>query len=204
MILLCTASDDYIEKYKPCIISQQSYCNRNNYRYVLIQGSPESRNWKRTKITELSHLLNDTSEDICLIDGDCYIKDICPKIDKIVNNKKDIFYVNGRSGRLNSGFLYFKNNARTKKFVADLQEKLKQSVPKNKGYFVTIEGENGHIIWLKDEWETSGNNIFHEVDYRWNCSSPKLKESAYILHFTNALKKEIYKYNENLRSSSKS
>ena len=202
--LLCVADNEYIKKYKPCIDSQQTFCNRNNYKYNLIQGAPESRNWKRTKIDELSNLLNNTNDDVCLIDGDCYIKDNCPTLDRFLIEGKDIFYAKGRSGRLNSGFLYFKNNVRTRAFVKELQEKLKLPVPRGKGYFVTTEGENGHIIWIKDEWELSGKNIFYEISFHWNCSSPKLKETAYILHFTNALKKEIYKYNEDLRSTSQS
>ena len=203
MILLCTASDDYIEKFKPCISSQAIWCKKYGYSYNLIRGSQESRNWKRAKIDELEYLLNNTDEDICLIDGDCYIKDRCPPID-FLNKKKSIFYVNGKSGRLNSGFLYFKNNDHSRNFIKELKEKLKLPIPRGQGYFVTTEGENGHIIWLQDEWSNNGKNVFQQISFEWNCASPRLKEKAYILHFTGSLKKEIYKYNENLRGTSKS
>lgn len=203
MILLCTASDDYIEKYKPCISSQMIYCRKHGYTYKLIQGSQESRNWKRAKIDELENLLNTTEEDVCLIDGDCLIKDRTPAID-FLNKKKSIFYVNGKSGRLNSGFVYFKNNQHSKDFIKELKEKLKLSIPRGKGYFVTTEGENGHIIWLQDEWTQAGRNVFQQISFEWNCASPVFKERAYILHFTGPLKKEIYKYNDRIRSSSKS
>lgn len=203
MILLCTASDDYIEKYKPCISSQIIWCRKHGYTHHLIKGAQESRNWKRAKIDELEILLNTTDQDICLIDGDCYIKELCPPID-FLNKKKSIFYVNGKSGRLNSGFVYFKNNDHSRNFIKELKEKLKFSIPRGKGYFVTTEGENGHIIWLQDEWLQSGKNVFQQISFEWNCASPKLKERAYILHFTGSLKKEIHKYNDNLRSTSKS
>jgi hypothetical protein len=193
MILLCSASDDYIEKYKPCINSQKEYCNKHSYTYKLISGTKESRNWKRAKIDELEYFLNHTTDDVCLIDGDCYIKEDCPKFNVFLNNKS-IYYANGKSGRLNSGFIYFKNNDESRTFVKDLKEKLKLRIPKGKGYFVTTEGENGHIIWLKDEYEKSNQDIFYEIPKLWNCSSPLLKGDAYILHFTNDLKKEIYKY----------
>jgi hypothetical protein len=200
MIVLCIASDNYKLKYLPCIESQEKYCNRMNYTYTLVSGPDDSRNWKRAKVEELSSIINITNDDILLIDGDCYIKDICPPIDFLTEDKS-IFYVNGKSGRLNSGFLYFKNNSYSKDFVKELLEKLNEPIPRGHGYFVTSEGENGHIIWLQNEWIKSGKSFFQEIDVEWNCANPKLKETAYILHFTGLLKKEIYKYNDNLRSA---
>jgi len=198
MILLCTASDNYIKKYKSCIISQQEYCNRNNYKYILIQGTLKSRNWKRAKIEELHSIIDTTDDDILLIDGDCYIKNNCPPLDNFLNKDKSIYYANGKSGRLNSGFLYFKNNLESKNFVRELLKKLEKPVPRGRGYFVTKEGENGHIIWLKDEYEKALKNIFQEIPKLWNCSSPILEKEAYVLHFTNDLKKGIHRYNEGL------
>lgn len=195
MILLCTASDDYIEKYRSCIESQKRYCQKYNYTYHLVDGSPESRNWKRFKIEELARLLNTTGEDVCLIDGDCYIKDNCVKMETFLS-EESIYYVNGHSGRLNSGFLYFKNDTHSKDFVEELQEKLKLPVPRGKGYYVTKAGENGHVIWLQNEWKDKG--VLKEIGVEWNCTIPSSKESAYILHFTGPLKKEIRKYNANI------
>lgn len=194
MILLCTASDDYIKKYSLCIESQKQYCKKYNYQYKLVNGNQQERNWKRAKVEELNKLLNNQDNDICLIDSDCLIKDTCPSFDVFLEADKSIYYVNGKSRRLNSGFLYFKNNNVTKQFVQDLIEKLTLQVPKGKGYYVTKEGENGHIIWLKDEYEKAGKNIFQKILKKWNCSSPLLKNDAYILHFTNDLKKEYNKY----------
>lgn len=193
MILLCTASNDYIEKYQTCIKSQERYCQKNNYTYHLVDGSPESRNWKRFKIEELDRLLNETSEDVCLIDGDCYIKDSCPKMEHFINDSS-IYYVNGHSGRLNSGFLYFKNDLNSKEFIKELKEKLKLPVPRGKGYYVTKAGENGHVIWLQTEWSTNNKNVFCEIGVKWNCTVPSSKNDAYILHFTGPLKKEIRNY----------
>jgi hypothetical protein len=200
MILLCIASDNYKLKYLSCIESQERYCSKMNYTYKLVSGPDDSRNWKRAKVEELTNIINATDDDILLIDGDCYIKDICPPIDFLTEDKS-IFYVNGKSGRLNSGFLYFKNNNHSRDFVAELKEKLKCKLPRGRGYFVTTEGENGHVIWLQDEWIKSEKNVFQEIGFEWNCASPKLKQKAYILHFTGLLRKEIYKYNENLRTS---
>jgi hypothetical protein len=201
MILLCTADNNYIEKYKPCIDSQKDWCKKNNYTYTLVSGTRESCNWKREKINKLMYLLDTTDEDVCLIDGDCYIKENCPSIN-FLNSKKSIYYANGKSERLNSGFLYYKNNSYSKKFVKELLEKLNNPIPRGKGYFVTTEGENGHIIWIQNEWINNGLDIFQKISRYWNCSSPKLKELAYILHFTNDLRKEIRKYNEEYFRSS--
>lgn len=193
MIILCTASDDYVEKYKPCILSQKRYCEKNNYEYRLISGQKEERNWKRSKIDELLNLLENTNSDVLLIDADCLIKDTCPKLEEFVTDKS-IYYANGKSGRLNSGFLYFKNTQKSIEFLYDLKQKLMLRIPRGKGYYVTKEGENGHIIWTKAEFEEAGKHIFLEISKKWNCSSPAMKEEAYVLHFTNDLKKEIYKY----------
>jgi len=204
MKLLCIASDNYKEKYLPCIKSQEQYSLKMDYDYILISGPDDSRNWKRAKVEELYKLINLTNDDIVLIDGDCYIKKSCPAFSNFINKERSIYYAHGKPNRLNSGFIYFKNNLRSKKFINDLKEKLENPVPKGKGYFVTSEGENGHVIWLKDVYEKNNLNIFQEISKKWNCSSPKFKKEAYILHFTNDLRKEIYKYNENLRSPSKS
>lgn len=182
MILLCTASDNYIEKYKVCISSQTMWCRKHSYTYNLVNGTQESRNWKRAKIDELEKLLTTTKEDVCLIDGDCLIKDACPPID-FLNDQKSIYYANGKSGRLNSGFLYFKNNNTSRQFIKELKEKLQHPIPSKKGYYVTKKGENGHIIWLQDEWNQEGKNIFQQISFEWNCTSPKLKKKPifYIL-----------------------
>jgi len=203
MIILCIASDNYKIKYLPCIKSQEQYCAKNNYNYVLISGPDDSRNWKRAKIEELCNLITSYDDDIVLIDGDCYIKDTCPPFTDFIIADKSIYYANGKSGRLNSGFLYFKNNIDSKQFINELAEKLKKPVPRGNGYFVTAEGENGHIIWLKDDWEKKEKNVFQEIPNLWNCSRKSCKKDAYILHFTNDLRKEIYNYNENLRTSQK-
>ena len=129
-----------------------------------------------------------------MIDGDCYIKEQTPNFKKFLRPDKSIYYVNGRSGRLNSGFLYFKNDQHSKDFVSELITKLGQSLPSGKGYFVTPEGENGHVIWIKDEWEKAGRDIFHELPKHYNCSLKSLQHQAYILHFTNELRRGIHGY----------
>lgn len=189
MIILCAASDDYIEKYKPCIDSQINYCKKYDYEYKLISGKKEDRNWKRTKIDELKILLENTDSDVLLIDADCLIKDNCPMLTEFLNNKS-IYYANGHSGRLNSGFLYFKNCNKSLEFVKELQEKLKLPIPRGKGYFVSKTGENGHIIWIKSQWIEEGKDIFKNIGINWNCTLPSKKDSAFILHFTGPMKQE--------------
>lgn len=192
MILLCTASDNYTEKWKSCIDSHELYCKKHNYEYVLITGTRESRNWKRTKIDELQYFLESTTSDVCLIDADCLVKDTCPAINFL--NDKSVYYTTGKSGRLNSGFIYFKNDNNSKEFIKELKEKLSLPVPKGKGYFVTLVGENGHIIWLLNEWLERDKDIFKLVSNVWNCSSLTSTDDAYILHFTGLLRKEYHNY----------
>jgi len=191
MILLCLASDNYVRKYSVCIASQEQYCKKHGYTYKLITGKKEERNWKRAKVDEVCKFLAD--DDVCLIDADCLIKDNCPQTETFISDKS-IYYAVGKSKRLNSGFLYFKKDKKSKKFIKDLKNKLSYEVPNNSGYFVTKEGENGHIIWLKAEYEQKNIDIFQEIPKLWNCSSPALMDDAYILHFTNNLKNELEKF----------
>jgi hypothetical protein len=201
MIVLCTASDNYVSKYDFCIDSQNKYCQQNNYQYHLITGAKESRNWKRAKIYALKELLDNTNSDVLMIDCDCFITDKTPPLDSFLTDKS-IYYANGISGRLNSGFVYFKNDHHSKKFVDDLIELLKSDVPMGKGFFVTRGGENGHMIWLQSIYQEQNQEIFCEISYQWNCSSPKLTSESYVLHFTNLMKKLFPKYkNENSRIS---
>lgn len=202
--VICTASDNYVKKYFPCIDTHKQYCARQGYTYNLITGSQTSRNWKRAKLLEVKKELETTNNDVLIIDGDCYIKKDCPPLGKFISKKKSVYYANGKSGRCNSGFMFFKNNAKSLKYVTDVISRFDQSVPRGEGYYVTKEGENGHIIWVMEEYKNKKSKIFQEISNKWNCSSPARKRSAYVLHFTNDLKKEIYKYNENLRSSQKS
>jgi len=202
--VICTASDDYVAKYFPCIDTHKQYCAKHGYEYKLITGSQSSRNWKRTKLFEVQKELTTTDNHVLIIDGDCYIKKTCPPLTQFISKKKSIYYANGKSGRCNSGFMFFKNNSKSLKYVNDVIERFDMQVPRGKGYYVTTEGENGHIIWVMTEYKDNKSKIFQEISNRWNCTSPKNKHRSYIMHFTNDLKKEIYKYNENLRSSQKS
>ena len=191
--VLCVADYDYVKSHQFCIDSHRKYCKKNNYEYVLISGDKNSRNWKRSKVDELIDLLYNFNDDVLLIDADCFIKENTPEFLNFLTNKS-IYFVKGKSKRLNSGFLYFKNNDKSKKFLLDLKERLKTAIPKGRGYFVTKEGENGHIIWLKADYEMQGKHIFQEISFHWNCSLPKLEDKAHVLHFTNDLRKRIHKY----------
>ena len=192
--VLCVASDDYAEKYYQCIKSQDQFCNLHQYNFVLVKGHKDSRNWKRSKVEELYKLLTTQSNDVLLIDCDCLIKKETPKLETFLIKEKSIYYVKGKSGRLNSGFLYFKNNAESKKFVEDIFDRFSKTVPAS--HYVTKEGENGHIIWLQNDYLSEGKDIFFELSKLWNCSSLTLEKEAYVLHFTNDLKKKYTAYND--------
>lgn len=191
--LLCVADFVYTGRYFPCIISQKEYCARNDYDYKLITGEADERNWKRYKVDLIIELLKKTEGDVVIIDADCFIKEDCPPFESFLVDNKDIYYVDGRSGRPNSGFIYFKNNINSLEFIETVKQRLKVRVPE-RAHFVSTEGENGHINWTVADWMRSEKNIFHKLPIDWNCSSKQYEQDAYILHFTNELSRRINNY----------
>jgi len=180
--LLCIASEDYLEKYKRCILSQKNYCKKNKYNYCLDTELTDIKHWKDwywKKIIGAKKLLP-TCDFLVIIDCDCEITDLAEPIESVID-ENSIYYVNGISSRPNSGFLIIKNNPRGENFLNNVLSKRDKEFPQG---FRSDKGENGQVIWELSE----NSSQTKEIPLKWNCSQPEFLKDAYIIHYTNKMK----------------
>ena len=185
IIMSCSSSPDFVVKWQRCIDSQKAYCEKHGYDYViddrpLLEGQTKHE-WTWKKHYTLDQY-EDTHDIFIGIDADCEIQDNAPPIESVLN-ENSIYYVLGISGRPNAGFMVYRNDKIRKYFHTELMKRRPHPVPGN--FKVKSLGDNGHVIWILSEM-TEG---LQELPLKWNCSQPKCKDSAYILHYTNRLKK---------------
>jgi hypothetical protein len=184
IIFYCVASQDYVKKYNKCINSQQAYCIKNNYKYILDTNEDRivtKKDWYWKKIEGLPYLFKE-ADAIVLIDADCTIKDNCPPIESVLS-EKSIYYVLGISNRPNSGFLIIKSNETGSNFINEVLKR--RYIPSPEIH--KSKGENGVVIWVLSEMDDK-----HELPLKWNCSQPNFINDAYIIHYTNMMR-EFYK-----------
>lgn len=187
IIMSCSASPDFVVKYKKCLESQKNYCEKYNYDYAIddnpLESGQTNAEWKWKKHYTLFKYRK-THDIFVSIDADCMIKDITPPLESVIDDH-DIYYVNGISNRPNSGFLIVKNTAIGNFFHEELIRRRNNPVPEN--CKVKVHGDNGHVIWVLSELK----NKAKELPIEWNCSQPEFQNSAYILHYTNKLKSKF-------------
>jgi hypothetical protein len=181
----CSCSPDFLIKYKKCIESQKAYCKKYNYDYVvddksLLPGQKKNE-WTWKKHYTLDQY-EETHDVFIAIDADCEIKFNTPPIESVLN-ENSIYYVLGRSDRPNAGFMIYRNDKIRKFFHTELMNRRGTPVPAS--FEVKPSGDNGHVIWILSEMD----NGLQELPLEWNCTNPKFMEHAYILHYTNSLKK---------------
>ena len=185
VIMSCSASPDFVIKWQRCINSQKLYCKKHGYDYVvddrpLLEGQTNNE-WTWKKHYTLDQYEN-THDVFIGIDADCEIKSNTPPIESFLN-KNSIYYVLGVSGRPNAGFMVYRNDDVRKNFHTELIKRRPQKVPSH--FRVKPSGDNGHVIWVLSEMA----NGLQELPLEWNCSQPKFINEAYILHYTNYLRK---------------
>ena len=198
--LFCAASDDYVAKYDFCIESHRQWCVKHGYHYELHSGPRELHNWKRWKITKTLDLLRTRDDDVIMIDADCMFADHAEH-PHFVDERAHIYYALGKSRRLNSGFVYFRNTKFSQKFLKELLRRLELEIPRDSNFFVTQEGENGHMIWLVSDWMCVDEEKFKIIPRLWNCTSRRLETEANVLHFTNHMADRLEHYRD-LRTAS--
>lgn len=183
IVISCSCSPDFLQKYKKCIESQKKYCKKYNFDYNL-DSTPVYTNDRKEWTWKKHYILNqfeDTHEVLILIDADCEIKESAPSINTVLN-KNSIYYVNGISGRPNAGFMIFRNDDIGKYFRTELINRRSKKVPLN--FKVKEGGDNGHVIWVLSEMSEG----VQELPICWNCSQPKFARDAYIIHYTNSMR----------------
>jgi len=179
----CTASEDYLEKYKRCYVSQLDYCEKNGIDYALdskpLRDGQSRSEWYWRKLSSTLQYFKDY-DYLVIIDIDIEIKSNTPDIRTIIDNNS-IFYVNGISNRPNSGFLIIKTDEIGKTFINQVLKNRYKPVAKK----FKAPGENGHII----EYLNNNPDKIKELSIEWNCSNPKHMDKSFLLHYTNQLSK---------------
>jgi hypothetical protein len=185
IIMSCSVSPDFAIKYKKCLDSQKKYCQKYSYDYVIddlpLLPNQTNKEWTWKKHYTLEKFRN--SHDVFVsIDADCEITDKTPALETVIDSN-DIYFVNGISKRPNAGFLIVKNTKLGNYFHDELMKRRNLPVPNNckaKG-----GGDNGHVIWILSEI-IQGKK---ELPLNWNCSQPDFMKEAYIIHYTNSMRK---------------
>lgn len=179
--ICCTASQDYLEKYKKCYESHLAYCKKYDINYTLddepLKEGQTRAEWYWRKLSSLlPHFEN--YDYVVVLDIDIKIKTSTPDLRSIID-KESIYYVNGVSKRPNSGFLIIKTDKIGKKFVKNVIKSRNTIVDKK----FKAPGENGHVI----SYISKHPKGTKELPIEWNCSQPEFAKNSYLLHYTNKL-----------------
>lgn len=186
-LVLAVATEDYMDKWAFCLDSQKHYSSVHNYACAQVEPSGSKLHPKWAKL-EIALFFLKRDRDLLLIDADAEMTRLCPPFTSILseNQHKDIFYVNGNSGRPNSGVLIMRggSSSAATSFVQECLARRLEAVPKED--FVTKEGENGHVIMLLKQLEFANKAL--ALPKIWNCSDPACYPEAFVLHYTNKLR----------------
>jgi hypothetical protein len=186
-VVLSVATPDYISRWNFCIDSQRAYCRSLGYEYRVIDPSQSALHPKWAKLEIAAHFL-EAGRDVLLIDADAEIDPSCPGFSELFARSllHDILFVNGVSGRPNSGVLALRGGRSSvaAPFLRECLASRKETVPAED--FVTAEGENGHVIWKLKEQRFADRS--GELPRVWNCSDPAIANQAYVRHYTNHLR----------------
>lgn len=187
-IVLCVADQSFQTRWDFCLQSQEAYASRFGYRYVLKETPVEGLNLKWSKLAYAAEYL-EADHPVLLIDADAEIRDSAPDFQAELNPKLtgSILYVNGVSGRPNSGVLMLSGIEAHCFLLECIKER---NNPVEASFRVTASGENGHVISVlaQKRYEVAAR----ELPVEWNCSQPELAGNAHIRHYTNNLRKALF------------
>jgi len=194
------ALEGYEKTFEACIESQKEYCLKHNYQYVLINTSPRKMKPKEAawiKIPLILAALNTGYEWVAFIDSDCEIRENTPPFDAYFADEaeKSIFMATGKSGRLNSGVIFIKNEPAAVEYFKTILANADITVPSED----RTSFENGHIIHYG-----KGNNNIYVLDHTiWNNNS-LLNQESYIQHYSSGILRDWFYKTHNIQPKTKS
>lgn len=182
--VVCFAVGSYLNDWKDCIITQKRYCEKHGYKYHLIDQPYGTLHPKWQKFAYVKDLLRESDGNVLLIDADAEITPIAPAFNALVSEypESDIFCVNGKSNRPNSGLIVFRNSMSSCawEFLSTCIEGRNKAIPAED--FVTEEGENGHFIHFLRQREFKDK--LHILDRAWNNTVPPPRECDFVIHYS--------------------
>jgi hypothetical protein len=185
--IVSVATPDYARTWAFCIASHRAYCAAKGIDYRLFSGlgQPLHPKWSKLQYT-LDELRS--ADGVMLLDADAEFAPNAPHFGDLLTQhpNADILYANGLSGRLNSGVVVFRGGGSS--IASDyLLECLEQrTIPVKSANFVTVEGENGHLIQVMQEERFKTKAAILSRD--WNCTVPEGFATAHIRHYTDKLR----------------
>lgn len=186
-VVLTVATPDYAKEWQFCINSQRKYCGTHHYRYIV---RSEPLPGLHPKWSKLQYTIDELAkgEPVMLIDADAEFARDAPAFHELLaaHPNHDILFSRGVSGRLNSGVMIFRPGEAS--VASDYLKAClaRRHVPVAKENFVTIEGENGHLIELIAEEPYASRAMV--IGREWNCTSPECYANAIIRHYTGPLR----------------
>ncbi|WP_124391975.1 putative nucleotide-diphospho-sugar transferase [Rhodococcus wratislaviensis] len=123
-------------------------------------------------------------ENVAYIDADCEVRADAPDFRTVLSDSPhaSVFMANGRSGRLNSGVMFVRNSAVSRRFYGRVMQSMTEKIPEKDR--AGLKYENGNIIYC-----AAGNTDVNIMDARWNnTSQPELQD--FIRHYTGPLRQE--------------
>lgn len=194
------ALEGYEKTFSACIESQREYCLKHNYQFVLINTSPRKMKPKEAAWIKIPLILAslETGYDwVAFIDSDCEIRENTPPFDEYFTEYtgKSIFMATGKSGRLNSGVIFIKNEPAAISYFKTILANADYTVPSED----RTSFENGHIIHYG-----KGNNDIYTLDHTiWNNNS-LLDDTSYIQHYSSGILRDWFYTKHNIQPKSKS
>ncbi|MCR9134123.1 MAG: glycosyltransferase family 77 protein [bacterium] len=190
-LLFTVNTNGYAELYASCIESQEKYANKYGYDYVnvvkpkyVLKNSFELSSW--SKVPLILSALNSNYKVVMFLDGDCFLSDDCPPLEKLFDEfpeDKSIFGANGFSGRPNAGVMIYKNTEKSKSFVKELLRLNYYNYPIPESDIVGAE--NTYFVYLMREHD--GTQV---ISRSWNKNSDD-NLPIYIKHYSGPYKKKV-------------
>ncbi|TQI71556.1 galactosyl transferase GMA12/MNN10 family protein [Gramella sp. Hel_I_59] len=188
VLVFSIALEGYSSLFKPCIKTQQDYCKKHNFQYLLIDKTPRmllptEAAW--LKLFLLRTALQCHYEWVAFIDADCEVRPRTPsfieEMEKL--SEKKIFMSHGFSGRINSGVIFMKNSREALSYLDEVIKNGDKPVAKED----KAPYENGHMIAFG-----KNNPDIEIIDAeKWNNNS-KLNDESFIQHYSGGVLRGKY------------
>ena len=179
VIVFSIAIGSFKSLFQECIASQKGYCQKHQYKYVLVDRSPrplrpEEASW--LKLPFLIAGLRAGHELAVFVDADIEIRSHTPELKDFLSNKPgNIFMAHGHSGRINAGFIITRQSEFAERFLKTIIGNVDNKVPKED----QAPYENGHVI----HYSKHHQDVFILDHLLWNNNS-KIDPSSYIQHYS--------------------
>lgn len=181
------AQNGYDRIWSRCINSQKKYADMIGAEFVVVAEPriirvPALSAW--LKVPLMNGALGNGYEWVAYIDADCEVKPGTPDFRSVLGATTggSVFMANGRSGRLNSGVMFARNEPAATMFYSRVLESLTEDIPDEAR--AGLKYENGNIIYC-----AAKDASVVEIGTEWNNSYDSSIEE-YIRHYTGPFRDE--------------